>query len=61
MAARAASLVQADYDRAVSSLTKAGLVPEIVFDLGMNCVIVRAANETVQPKSNWQEGAPDRV
>lgn len=61
MAARAASLVQADFDRAVSSLTKAGLRPEIVFDLTANQVIVRAEHETIKAKSNWQDGAPDRV
>jgi hypothetical protein len=60
MTRRAASLVQADYDRAVTALTKAGLRPEIIFDLTAGKVIVTAANSEV-PRSNWQERAPDRV
>jgi len=61
MSKRGASLVQADFDRAVTALTKAGLKPEIIFDLTAGRVIVTAANETMAPRSNWQERAPDRV
>jgi len=60
MSRRAASLVQADFDRAVAALAKAGLRPEIIFDLVAGKVIVTAANEAA-PRSNWQERAPDRV
>jgi len=60
MSRRAASLVQADYDRAVAALAKAGHRPEIIFDLTANKVIVTAANGEA-PHSNWQERAPDRV
>lgn len=62
MSRRAASLVQADYDRAVTALTKHGLKPEIIFDLVAGKVIVTAAGEgAAAPRSNWQESAPDRV
>lgn len=61
MSRRAASLVQADYDRAVAALAKAGLKPEIIFDLAENRVIVTAANEAAAPRSSWKERAPDRV
>jgi hypothetical protein len=62
MSKRAASLVQADYDRAVAALTKLGLKPEIIFDLEGNRVIVTAANDgAVPPRSTWQEKAPNRV
>lgn len=60
MSRRGASLVQADFDRAVAALAKAGLKPEIIFDLTAGKVIVTAANEGAR-RSNWQERAPDRV
>jgi hypothetical protein len=55
-----AKLVQADFDRAVNALAKAGLRPEIIFDLTAGKVIVTAANSEA-PRSNWQDRAPDRV
>jgi hypothetical protein len=62
MGKRAASLVQADYDRAVKALTKAGLRPDIIFDLTRNTVTVTAAtNENPKRGSTWRERAPDRV
>jgi hypothetical protein len=62
MTRRAASLVQADYDRAVAALTKCGLKPEIIFDLEGGKVIVTAASESAAaPRSTWQDKAPDRV
>ncbi len=61
MSARRASLVQADYDRAVAALAKVGITPEIIFDLTGGRVIVKAANESDAPRSDWQERAPDRV
>ncbi|CDO38295.1 hypothetical protein [Novosphingobium sp. KN65.2] len=61
MARRAASLVQADYDRAVAALAKCGLRPEIIFDLVNGTVKVTAAETTTPARTNWQEKAPDRV
>lgn len=61
MTGRRASLVQADFDRAVSALAKAGLRPQIIFDLTGGTVTVTAANEGPSQSSNWQERAPDRV
>jgi len=60
MSRRPASLVQADFDRAVAALAKHGLKPEIIFDLTAGKVIVTAANSEA-PRTNWQERAPDRV
>lgn len=60
MSKRAASLVQADYDRAVAALTKLGLQPEIIFDIVNGKVTVKAADNDAPP-SNWQDKAPDRV
>jgi len=61
MSKRAASLVQADYDRAVTALVKAGLKPEIVFDITANKVIVSAAAETKATQSKWKDSVPQRV
>lgn len=61
MARRPASLVQADFDRAVAAMTKHGLKPEIIFDLADGKVIVTAANEGAAARTSWQERAPDRV
>ncbi len=61
MTRRASSLVQKDFDRAVTALAKAGLRPEIIFDLVAGRVIVTAANERAAPRSTWQEGLSDRV
>lgn len=55
-------LIQADFDRATRAIVKAGLSPEIVFDLANSTVTVRpAANANNLPKNDWQERAPDRV
>lgn len=61
MTRRSASLVQADYDRAVSALAKAGHTPEIIFDVIEGKVTIKPANLSSPVLSSWQEGAPDRV
>lgn len=63
MSRRSASLVQADFDRAVAALTKLGIKPAIIFDLDAGRVIVTPANDeaATAQHSNWREGAPDRV
>jgi len=62
MAKRAASLIQADFDRAAMALAKAGYKPEIIFDLDARRVIVTAAEDhPASRRSDWRERAPDRA
>ncbi len=61
MAARAASLVQADFDRAVAALCKHGIKPVIEFDLGRAVVTVRGADNDKSTSADWKAGAVDHV
>ena len=61
MTRRKASLVQADFDRAVAALAKAGLNPEIIFDLTAHTVTVRVGSVIDGCRATWRERAPERV
>lgn len=61
MAARAASLVHADFDRAAAALCKLGIKPIIEFDLIRGVVTVRAAEIDKSTSSDWKAGAVERV
>lgn len=61
MTARSASLVQADYDRAVAALCKHGIKPIIEFDLGRALVTIRAADNDKSTSADWKAGAADHV
>ena len=61
MAARAALLLQADFDRAVAALCKHGIEPVIVFDLARDLVTVRGADNDKGTSANWKAGAVDHV
>ena len=61
MSKRAASLVQADYDRGVAALVKVGVVPSIVYDIERGTVTIGPAVTGKKPKSDWKSQAPERV
>ena len=61
MAARSASLVQADYDRGVAALVKAGITPSIVYDIAHGTVTIGPSLPGQLTRSDWKKKAPDRA